>query len=133
MCFSWPNGIYPDKMNFLLIGCLLWLHFITGLGFKDERKRNDEKCIFFSLGNLGRKASYSIWSLLVSWIVNWCVTSWNFCNQMFLNLYKTLIRTIMKGTNPLCYMPFYSIILTWQWFDKFLQYFLCVLFTTFTL
>ena len=115
MGFSWLNGIYPDKMSFLLIGCLLWLHCVSWVGSEDERKRDDEKCIFFSLGKPGRKAPYSTWSFLVSWMVNWCVTSWNLCNQMFFNWYKTLTRTIMKGTNPLCYMLFYSIILTHSW------------------
>lgn len=100
------------KINFLLIRCLLWLHFIFGMGSKDGRKRDDEKCIFFSLGKLWRKASFTT-EFLSHFMCGklCCITSWSLYDQMHLCWCKTLIRTIMQGTNPWYFALLY-------WYDS---------------
>lgn len=135
--FHDPFVMGLGKMSFLLMRCLLWLQFIFGMGSKGWRKRDDKKCIFFSLGKLRSKASFTAQFLphFMGGKLSW-VPSWSVCDPRYLCWCETLKRTIKQGTNPFCYLTFCSRILIWQLGQtdlcgKFWQNFLFVLVTTF--
>lgn len=98
-------------MSFLLIGCFFRLRFIFGRGFKDGRRRDDEKCIFFFLGKFGRKYFILYSFFFILWMVNCSVLYFEVCVIRCIFFRVRRFKDNSEEINVLCYTIFCCILM----------------------